>query len=133
MAATISPTLQQRMNAVANDEPIPVIVRRKEGTFSARVATRGGPLTTTEPSFTLFPGEAVKMTPADIEALSQADDVEYVWPDLPVHTCLNTSVPKINVPRVWTETGFKGRGIKVAVIDTASTIVTPILPGGCWL
>jgi serine protease AprX len=27
-------------------------------------------------------------------------------------------VPKINVPRVWTETGFKGRGIKVAVIDT---------------
>ncbi|NJN97266.1 MAG: hypothetical protein HC875_25865, partial [Anaerolineales bacterium] len=104
MPATISPSLQQRMNVVPNDEPIAVIVRRKEGSmFSARAATRGVQLASTEPSFTLIPAEATRMTPADIAALSQTEDVEHVWPDLPVHTCLNTSVPKISVPRVWSE------------------------------
>jgi len=119
MPATISPSLQQRMNAVPNDEPIPVIVRRKQGSmFSARAATRGVSPSPGEPSFTLIPAEAIRMTPADIAALSQAEDVEHVWADLPVHTCLNTSVPKISVPRVWSEAGLRGQGIKVAVVDT---------------
>ncbi len=129
MAATISPTLQQRMNTLANDEPIPVIVRRKEGVFSARAATRGLPRATTEPIFNLFPGEALKMTAADIEALTKEEDVEYVWPDLPVHTCLNTSVPKINAPRVWAEAGLRGQGVKVAVVDTGIDETHPDFAG----
>ncbi|MCL4297423.1 MAG: S8 family peptidase [Anaerolineae bacterium] len=118
MPATISPTLQQKMNTQANDEPIPVIIRHKEGTFSARAATRSFVRAPLEPSFSLFPGEALKLTPGDIEALSKEEDVDHVWLDLPVHTCLNTSVPKISAPRVWSETGLRGQGIKVAVVDT---------------
>jgi serine protease AprX len=130
MPTTISPSLQQKMNAVPNDEPIAVIVRRKEGSmFSARAATRGVQPSSSEPSFTMIPAEAIRITPADIAALSQAEDVEHVWPDLPVHTCLNTSVPKISVPRVWSEAGLRGQGIKVAVVDTGLDDTHPDFAG----
>lgn len=129
MPATISPILQQKMNTQANDEPIPVIIRRKEGTFSARAATRGIALTPSEPSFSLFPGEALKLTSGDIEALSKEEGVEHVWLDLPVHTCLNTSVPKINAPKVWSEAGLRGQGIKVAVVDTGIDDTHPDFTG----
>jgi serine protease AprX len=104
------------MNNLPNQEPIPVIVRRKSGFFSAAGATRsarGGDL----PTFSLFPGEVMRVTSAHIESLSQDDDIEQIWPDLPVYTCLNTSVPKLNAPKVWAA-GLKGQGIKVAVVDT---------------
>jgi len=67
--------------------------------------------------FNLFPGEALKMTAADIEAVSNNEAVEQIWPDLPVQAWLNVSVPKIVAPQVW-EAGFKGKGIKLGIIDT---------------
>ncbi|MCP5015376.1 MAG: S8 family serine peptidase [Ketobacter sp.] len=112
--AKIASELQNQMNVLSNQEPIPVIVRRKVGVFSAQ-AIPGSP--EVDCRFKLFPGEAVKITAADIDALSKHEDVEEIWPDLPVQTWLNSSVPKIATPRVW-ETGLKGKGIKVAVVDT---------------
>ncbi|HXV99408.1 MAG TPA: S8 family serine peptidase [Anaerolineae bacterium] len=138
MAPKISPSLENRMNTLANGEPIPIIVRHKTGLFSARAVVGGaavrsmvGRSAALPParSFNLFPGEALEVTAADIENLSQHEEVEYVWPDLPVHTCLNTSVPKISAPRVWAETGFRGQGIKVAVVDTGIDEAHPDFAG----
>lgn len=112
--ARMASELQQQMNAMANGEPIPIIVRRKRGVFTAQ-AIPGSPQV--EQEYRLFPGEAVKITAADIDALSKQESVEEIWLDLPVRAWLNTSVPKINSPEVW-EIGLKGKGIKIAVIDT---------------
>ncbi|MBN1217916.1 MAG: S8 family serine peptidase [Anaerolineae bacterium] len=111
----INSELQTQMNTLANQEPIPIIVRHKKGIFSAQAVLPSSP--PIEQKFNLFPGEALKVTSADIEILRQQEDVEQIWPDLPVHTWLNVSVPKVEAPKVWTA-GFKGTGIKVAVVDT---------------
>lgn len=111
----IVPELQTQMNTMANQEVIPVIVRHKTSVFSAQSVLPGSPQIDCQ--YKLFPGEALKITAADIETLSQHEDVAQIWPDLPVHTCLNTSVPKIEALKVWAA-GFRGQGIKVAVVDT---------------
>ncbi len=123
--AKIASELQTQMNSMANQERIPIIIRRKKGVFSAQ-AIPGSP--EIDCAFQLFPGEAVKITPADIDALSQHEDVEEIWPDLPVQACLNTSVPKIATPKVW-EVGLKGQGIKVAVVDTGIDPTHPDFEG----
>ncbi|MBN1995123.1 MAG: S8 family serine peptidase [Anaerolineae bacterium] len=122
----ITSELQTQMNSVANQEQIPIIVRHKKGMFSAQAVLSGSPKI--EQRFNLFPGEALKVTAADIEVLSKQEDVEQIWPDLPVHTCLNTSVSRIQAPQVWAA-GFKGEGIKVAVIDTGIDETHPDFAG----
>jgi len=111
----INAHLKTQMTAQANQDKIPVIVRHKKGVFSSQAVLPGAPRI--EQKFNLFPGEALQATAADIELLSKQDDVEQIWPDLPVHTCLNNSVPQISVPRVW-QAGLKGTDIKVAIVDT---------------
>ena len=122
----VASELQTQMNTLANQEPIPIIVRHKKGVFSAQSVLPGSP--TIDRRFNLFPGEALRVTAADIEELSKQEDVEQIWPDLPVHTCLNTSVPKIEAPKVW-DAGFKGTGIKVAVVDTGIDETHPDFEG----
>jgi serine protease AprX len=122
----ISTDLQTQMNTLANQEPIPVIVRHKKGVFSAQAVLPSAP--DIDQSYNLFPGEALKATSADIEILSQQEDVEQIWPDLPVHTCLDVSVPKIETPKVW-QAGFKGEGIKLAIVDTGIDDTHPDFAG----
>lgn len=123
--AKIASELQNQMNALSNQDRIPIIVRRKSGFFSAQ-AIPGEPDIDCE--FKLFPGEAVKITAADIQALSQQEGIEEIWPDLPVQAWLDTSIPKISAPKVW-ETGLKGTDIKVAVVDTGIDDTHPDFEG----
>jgi serine protease AprX len=114
------------MNTVPNDEPIPVIIRRKSGLFSAQTALPNAPRV--DHAFELFPGEACKILPADIETLSQHDEVIEIWPDLPVQAWLNDSVPKLAVPRVW-DKGVRGKGVKLAIVDTGIDETHPDFAG----
>jgi subtilisin family serine protease len=118
--------LQNQMNTLANEEPIPVIVRHKKGVFSAQAVLPSAP--TIDQNFKLMTAQALKVTAADIAVLSQQEDVEQIWPDLPVHTCLNVSVPKIGAPKVW-EAGFKGQGIKIGIVDTGIDETHPDFAG----
>jgi subtilisin family serine protease len=74
------------------------------------------------------PASAMRVSPAGIEALSQDPTVDFIWPDLPVHTWLNQSVPHINVPQVWA-LGFQGEGMKIGVVDTGIDPTHPDFAG----
>jgi len=113
-AAKIASSLQVQMRAAAVDKPIGVIVRHKRDVFSAQ---RVVPDAQVAHSYRLVPATAMRVRPADIEALSRDETVDYIWPDLPVHTCLDVSVPRIQAPQVW-EAGFQGEGIKIGIVDT---------------
>jgi serine protease AprX len=114
------------MNALPNDERIPVIVRRKSGFFSAQAVLPSA--VAVDQAFKLIPGEALKMTAAEIEEVSKNEAIEQIWPDLPVQAWLDVSVPKIAVPLVW-GAGFKGTGIKLAIIDTGIDDTHPDFAG----
>lgn len=127
MAVTkVASELQNQMNIMANDAVIPVIVRHKADHVSAQTILDRSPAA--DCKFKLFPGEAVKVTPAEIDMLSKQAEVDYIWPDLPVQNWVNTSLPKINVPKVWA-VGLKGKGVKVAVIDTGIDDTHPDFAG----
>jgi serine protease AprX len=112
--AKIAGDLQAQMRAAALDEPVGVIVRHKPDVFSAQRVVAGAKVVH---SYQLIPATAMHVRPADIETLSRDETVEYIWPDLPVHTCLDVSVPRIQAPLVW-DAGFRGEGTKIGIVDT---------------
>jgi serine protease AprX len=124
--AKIASELRSQMEALPNQQRLPVIIRRKAGTFGPQ--TRGTRAVDLSQRFELFPGMATTMTAAEVERLSQEEEVEEIWPDLPVQAWLNSSVPKISVPKVWAA-GLKGTGIKVAVLDTGIDETHPDFSG----
>lgn len=123
--AKIPSELRNQMNRMSNEEPIPVIIRRKKGFFRAQALPS---MTKVEQSFELFPGEALKIKASEIDELSRQEGVEDIWPDLPVQAWLDTSVPIIAAPRVW-ELGLRGQGVKIAVVDTGIDSTHPDFAG----
>lgn len=45
------------------------------------------------------------------------DGIKKIWLDKPVHVLLDKSVPQIGAPTAWAS-GYDGKGVKVAVLDT---------------
>jgi serine protease AprX len=113
--------VQAHMNTMANQDGIPVIVRHRGQMFFSQAV---GDVQ----SYNLINASAMQLRAQDVDDLSQNDDIEYIWADLPVHTCLELSVPAIGVPQVWSA-GFLGAGIKLAIIDTGIDTQHPDFAG----
>jgi len=105
--------LAERLAAAEGPAEHRIIVAYRED-----VAVASRPLAGLAPQhFRLISAAAMRASPEKIRELAADPKVERIWPDLPVHICLDASVPHIRVPRVW-EAGFTGRDVSVAVVDT---------------
>ncbi|MCS7260184.1 MAG: S8 family peptidase [Anaerolineae bacterium] len=119
MAYKISPDLQLRMRSAAATQPLRIIVRHQESpTFmrAAAHALRTGEIAIRR-QYRLVSATVLELPAAHLDVLMQDDTVEYIWPDLPVHTCLDVSVPRIRAPQVW-NLGLRGEGMRIAILDT---------------
>lgn len=114
-AAKFSQALAQTMRASADDQEIRIIVKYRKDVIVPHMIIAG---VTPSYRYRMMPAVAMKAKARDIRALSEDPNVEKVWQDLPVHTCLDVSLPLIGVPRVWSEGGYRGQGIKIAIVDT---------------
>ena len=124
-ADKITPALARALTKSLPGQPLPVIVR-----FRQKAAMRAdlvADLAVTY-AYTLLPAVALQASAQRIQALTQDPDVDTVWLDLPVHTCLDVSVPLLGVPKVWA-TGIQGRGIMIGVVDTGVDASHPDLAG----
>ncbi len=106
--------LGARVRAAAGDQPMGIIVRHRYGVFSAQATVANAEVTH---QFHLVSATAMRVPAAEIETLSRDETVEYIWPDLPVHACLDVSVPHIQAPSVWAA-GLQGEGVKISILDT---------------
>lgn len=106
----VDSNLQTQINVLAAQESIPVIVRHHGEMFFSQAIGE-------VQSYSLINAKAMQLRLSDIDGLSEDDSVEYIWADLPVHTCLDLSVPAIGAPQVWSA-GYQGAGVKLAIVDT---------------
>jgi serine protease AprX len=114
-AAKFSQALAQTMRASADDQEIRIIVKYRKDVAMAQRLIEGATLGY---RYRIIPATAMKARARNVQALGEDPRVEKVWQDLPVHTCLDASLPLIGVPRVWSEGGYRGRGIKIGIMDT---------------
>jgi serine protease AprX len=109
----ISSALSRQMTAPDAPKEHRIIVRYKRDlTIASRPLAGIG-----VQQFVLIPAAAMSATEEQIRELASNPTVERIWPDLPVHTCLDISVPYIRAPEVW-DAGYTGHGVGVAILDT---------------
>ncbi len=124
-------SLAMSMDDAAEDEVMSVIVRlhptmradSEEAGYLEDMAA--GPAVY---RYSLLPAMAIQATAAQIEQMTDNPAVDRIWPDLPVRTMLDVSVPTVRAPLVW-EAGFTGQGVTIAVVDTGIDIQHPDFAG----
>ena len=109
----ITSALAERMTAPGAPEEHRIIVRYREVLAIASRPLAG----ITLQHFRLIPAAAMRASAEQIRELAADPGVERIWPDLPVHICLDASVPHIRAPQAW-DAGCTGRGVPVAILDT---------------
>ncbi|MBI2849288.1 MAG: S8 family peptidase [Chloroflexi bacterium] len=120
----LCPRLAVRLDVVESEDKLPLIVKLNTN-YDSKAILASTPF---QHLFKLTPMASLVATKREIETLSRHPHVERIWMDLPVHACLDASVPQIGAPKVW-ESGFTGKGVKVAVIDTGIDTNHPDLAG----
>lgn len=110
----IAPALAEALAAPGAPQEHRIIVKYRE-----HIALTARPLMGIPRAqhFFLIPAAAMRASAEQVQALAADPAVEHIWPDLPVHTCLDVSVPFIRAPQVW-EAGFTGRDVPIAIVDT---------------
>jgi serine protease AprX len=126
----IAPNLLEKLQPSPADKgeaapSIPVIIRYDPEAVRPQAVKGGEPATYV---FKLTPTVAASLQSNDIVALTDQDDVEYIWYDEEIHTCLDRSLPAIDVPVVW-DKGYRGAGIKIAIVDTGIDRAHPDFAG----
>jgi serine protease AprX len=106
--------------------PIPVIVRYRPARDGLATGLEDVTTLQAQRTYDLVPCVAAEIMPHQVEALAQNPAVERIWYDLPVHTMLDVSVPHIGANKVWKQ-GDKGKGVKVAILDTGCDLKHPDL------
>jgi subtilisin family serine protease len=116
LAPKLLTKLAETRPQAVGEEParIPVIVRYRPGVMRSQTVKEG-----LEASFVyrLTPTVAVTASGADIGELTEDENIEYIWLDEEIRICLDRSLPQIAIPAVW-EAGYRGAGIKIAIVDT---------------
>lgn len=65
-----------------------------------------------------FSGASAVVDREALPAIAALPYVKAVHPDRKVYARLETSVPLIGVPQVWEQSGVRGKGVTVAILDT---------------
>ncbi|MFQ5856944.1 MAG: S8 family serine peptidase [Anaerolineae bacterium] len=124
-------TLAMSMEETAEEEAMSVIVllrrtlRADSDEADYVVGMAAGPAAY---RYSLLPAVAVEATPEQIEQMTGNPAVDRIWPDLPVHTMLDVSVPVVRAPIVW-DAGFTGQDVTIAVVDTGIDVQHPDFEG----
>ncbi|MFT3860383.1 S8 family serine peptidase [Micropruina sp.] len=91
-------------------------LKKSQDQVKADIKDRGGKVLSQMQS--AYNGMRVTLPRSQVRAVSQLEGVKSVT-QAPVHTLDNTvSVPYLGVPKVWQSTGYTGKNVKVAIIDT---------------
>ena len=130
MRGKLTRSVVRAMNAVDNQDKIPIIVKYREGLVTTRAFVDGA---RPKYHYGFFRGAAWDARPREVATLAAAPEIERIWLDLPVHTCLDSATARVNAPQAW-NLNYTGQGIRIAIIDTESMPVTLIfraasLPG----
>jgi subtilisin family serine protease len=120
--------LAKQLTSQSSESPIRVIVKYREHVAKARAVESARLPQAPSRVLSVMPAVALAAAPAQIEVLGREPDVERIWPDLRVHTCLDVSARLIGAPEVW-DRGHTGAGIGVAVLDTGVDLEHPDFAG----
>jgi serine protease AprX len=116
-ASKIHQTLAKALASRGSGTPIRVIVKYREHVAKARAIESARLPEAPSRVLSVMPAVALAAAPTQIDALSQEPDVERIWPDLRVHSCLDVSASLIGAPEVWSQ-GYTGAGVGIVVLDT---------------
>ncbi|WP_424357054.1 S8 family serine peptidase [Methanocella sp. MCL-LM] len=78
--------------------------------------------------YSIINGMAVTIPDSKVDELKAMENVKYVEKDQQVHVLLDKAVPQIGADQAW-NSGYTGKGVKVAVIDTGIDGSHPDLNG----
>jgi subtilisin family serine protease len=91
-------------------------LRKKQDKVARTVTGKGGKVQSTMQS--AYNGMRVQIKASQLDAVAELPEVVAIHA-VPLHRLDNTvSVPYLGVPQVWQSTGYTGKNIKVAIIDT---------------
>jgi len=124
----ISPELKSEIGEVGLEEHIHIIVKavRLERDYIAKAMAK--PLHSVRQEIRLVNAFSMALPAGEVEKFAEEPWVERLELDKKVYATLDTAIPLIGVPHVW-ESGFTGKGVNIAIVDTGVDKNHPDLAG----